>query len=52
MYEVMVFWKTLHPDFAEIWRAADKIVYSKTLETVSGARLGSSETLTLKRSGS
>jgi dihydrofolate reductase len=25
-------------DFAEIWRAADKIVYSKTLETVSSAR--------------
>jgi dihydrofolate reductase len=25
-------------DFAEIWRAADKIVYSKTLETVTSAR--------------
>ena len=25
-------------DFAEIWQAADKIVYSKTLETVSSAR--------------
>jgi dihydrofolate reductase len=25
-------------DFAEIWQAADKIVYSKTLETVSTAR--------------
>src|SRR5258706_15246029 len=25
-------------DFAEIWRAADKIVYSKTLEAVSSAR--------------
>jgi dihydrofolate reductase len=25
-------------DFAEIWRAADKIVYSKTLEPVSSAR--------------
>ena len=25
-------------DFAEIWRAADKIVYSTTLETVSSAR--------------
>jgi dihydrofolate reductase len=24
-------------DYAEIWRAADKIVYSKTLETVSSA---------------
>ena len=46
MYEVMVFWETVgiadQPpfvrDFAEIWRAADKIVYSKTLETVSSAR--------------
>ncbi|TML69710.1 MAG: deaminase [Actinobacteria bacterium] len=47
MYEVMVFWETAHTladqtpyvqDFAEIWRAADKIVYSKTLETVSSAR--------------
>ncbi len=25
-------------DYARIWRAADKIVYSKTLETVSSAR--------------
>ncbi len=25
-------------DFAEIWRAADKIVYSKTLEAVSSTR--------------
>src|SRR5713101_3965960 len=24
-------------DFAEIWRAADKIVYSKTLQTISSA---------------
>jgi dihydrofolate reductase len=46
MYEVMVAWETLAladqppfiQDFAEIWRAADKIVYSKTLETVSSAR--------------
>src|SRR6266571_4334829 len=47
MYEVMVFWEAAHTladqppfmrDFAEIWRAADKIVYSKTLETVSSAR--------------
>jgi dihydrofolate reductase len=46
MYEVMVFWETAggadQPafvrDFAEIWRAADKIVYSKTLESVSSAR--------------
>ena len=47
MYEVMVFWETAHTladqppyvqDFAEIWQAADKIVYAKTLETVSSAR--------------
>jgi dihydrofolate reductase len=46
MYEVMVAWETITlagqppfiQDFAEIWRAADKIVYSKTLETVSSAK--------------
>jgi dihydrofolate reductase len=47
MYEVMVFWETAHTladqmpvmqDFAEIWQAADKIVYSRTLEAVSSAR--------------
>jgi dihydrofolate reductase len=47
MYEVMVYWETAHTladqppfvqDFAEIWQAADKIVYSKRLETVSSAR--------------
>ena len=46
MYEVLVVWENLSladqppyiRDFAEIWRAADKIVYSKTLETVSSAR--------------
>jgi dihydrofolate reductase len=46
MYEVMRFWETVDVagqppfvrDFAEIWRAADKIVYSKTLENVSSAR--------------
>src|SRR5207244_665656 len=47
MYDVMVFWETAHTradqppllqDFAEIWRAAEKIVYSRTLETVSSAR--------------
>jgi dihydrofolate reductase len=46
MYEVMVAWETLTlagqppfmQDFAEIWRAADKIVYSRTLDTVSAAR--------------
>jgi dihydrofolate reductase len=47
MYEVMVFWESVPADagqppvirdFAEIWRAADKIVYSKTLETVASAK--------------
>jgi dihydrofolate reductase len=47
MYEMMVGWETdptlaeqspLMRDFAEIWQAADKIAYSKTLETVSTAR--------------
>ncbi len=47
MYEVMVYWETAPTvadqptfvqDFAEIWQAADKIVYSKTLDTVSSAR--------------
>jgi len=46
MYEVMVAWETMDladqppfiQDFAKIWRAADKIVYSKTLEMVSSDR--------------
>jgi dihydrofolate reductase len=47
MYEVMGFWETAHTladqspfmkDYAAIWQAADKIVYSKTLQTVSTAR--------------
>ncbi len=46
MYEVMGFWETAHTladqspfmqDYAAIWQAAEKIVYSKTLETVSTA---------------
>ena len=46
MYEVMAYWETatvadqppVAQDFAAIWQAADKIVYSKTLEDVSSAR--------------
>jgi len=47
MYEVMVYWESAHTladqptfmrDYAEIWQAADKIVYSKSLEVVSSAR--------------
>jgi len=46
MYEVLVAWETMEladqpafiRDFAEIWRAADKVVYSTTLEAASSAR--------------
>jgi dihydrofolate reductase len=47
MYEVMASWETapraadqpaVMKHYAEIWQAADKIVYSKTLETASSAR--------------
>jgi len=46
MYEVLVPWETMDTadepapiqDYAEIWRAADKIVYSRSLETASSAR--------------
>jgi dihydrofolate reductase len=47
MYEVMQYWETVPTgadepavmrDFAALWRAADKVVYSKTLGTVSSAR--------------
>lgn len=46
MYETMVFWETastdnepaVFSDYAEIWRAAKKIVYSRTLSTVSSER--------------
>jgi dihydrofolate reductase len=47
MYEVMAYWETAHThtgqpsytlDFARIWQAADKIVYSTTLATLSSAR--------------
>jgi dihydrofolate reductase len=47
MYETMVWWETIDTgpaqdaqarDYAELWRAADKIVYSRTLDGVSSAR--------------
>jgi dihydrofolate reductase len=47
MYETMVFWEGVSTgtnqapvirDFAEIWRAAEKIVYSRILQTASSAR--------------
>jgi dihydrofolate reductase len=47
MYETMVFWEsppalTAQPpyvqDFAEIWQKADKLVYSKQLQTLTSAK--------------
>jgi dihydrofolate reductase len=47
MYDVMRYWESAPTsgdeprvvrDYAEIWQAADKIVYSRTLETVSTSR--------------
>jgi dihydrofolate reductase len=47
MYEVMVVWETAHTladqrpvmqDFAKLWQAADKVVYSSRLAAVSSAR--------------
>ncbi|TMV43748.1 deaminase [Paenibacillus mesophilus] len=48
MYESMVYWETARAkpgdqpevirEFAQIWRAAEKIVYSRTLQEVSSAR--------------
>jgi dihydrofolate reductase len=47
MYETMVFWETVgtepdvpavYRDFGELWRAAEKIVYSRTIQTPASAR--------------
>jgi dihydrofolate reductase len=47
MYEVMTYWETANDqagqppfilDYAEVWQAADKVVYSRTLGTPSSAR--------------
>jgi dihydrofolate reductase len=44
MYDVMVAWETMDDpapamrDYAAIWRAADKVVFSTTLEHVASAR--------------
>jgi dihydrofolate reductase len=47
MYEVMTYWESAHTvdnqppvmqDFAELWQAADKVVYSRTLGAVSSTR--------------
>ena len=58
MYETMRVWETepklaaespFRGDFAEIWQAADKIVYSRTLKTVSTRKTQLEQTF---RSGS
>lgn len=44
MYETMVYWETANDsskimtEFAEMWRAADKIIYSRTLQNASSKR--------------
>jgi len=47
MYETMVYWERAHlapgqsevaRDFSAIWQSGDKVVYSRTLESVSSAR--------------
>jgi len=47
MYDVMVYWETAHEvadqprytrEYADIWRATDKIVFSRTLEAASSER--------------
>jgi dihydrofolate reductase len=67
MYETMVYWETqgrgegdrsVSRDYAEIWRAAEKVVYSRTLQDVSSARtriereLGPESVRALKRAAS
>jgi hypothetical protein len=46
MYDVLVVWETMDTagqtgairDFADLWRASDKVVYSRTLERAASAR--------------
>lgn len=46
LYNVMVFWETIDieneppfmADYARIWRSADKVVYSRTLQSTSSER--------------
>lgn len=47
MYETMMFWETAGTaaddppvirDYAEVWRAAEKVVYSRTLQTASSTK--------------
>ena len=57
MYESMMVWETdpdlaaqspLMNDFAEVWQVANKIVYSKTLETVSTRKTKLEQTFDLE----
>ena len=58
MYEVMVAWETAPTlatqshvmEFADLWQAADKIVFSRRWRQYPPPRRGSSERSTLKRS--
>jgi hypothetical protein len=54
IYETMAFWETAPAgsdqpaemrDFAEIWRAAEKIVFSRTLQEPSSQRTGTAGSL-------
>lgn len=46
MYEAMLYWETAHTttqppwfqEFTDIWQSAEKVVFSRTLGSVSGAR--------------
>src|SRR3954453_23050893 len=47
MYETMLYWETANVlrdqspaawDWMQLWRAADKVVYSRSLKTASGSR--------------
>ena len=60
MYETMVFWETVDTgrqqrvmrDFAAIWRAAHKVVYSRTLRRCRAPGRGSSRSSTPRRCAS
>ena len=60
MYEVMAYWEIADAsaadqamrEYAAIWRTAEKVVYSRTLETTPPPERASSETSTPTRSGS
>jgi dihydrofolate reductase len=53
MYQTMLYWETAHTvpgqpssvrEFTGIWQAADKIVFSTTLQSASSARLSGRRT--------